>query len=86
MDVKVAVCQKPPVLLDLKATMARALESLDEAVAEGANLIVFPEAFLLELGLLLVVLILNRRLYTFFLHLSWSGITAEDKSRHNPNT
>jgi nitrilase len=46
MDVKIAVCQKPPVLLDLKATMARALESLDEAVREGAQLVVFPEAYL----------------------------------------
>lgn len=46
MDVKVAVCQKPPVLLDLRATMERALESLDEAVSEGAQLIVFPEAYL----------------------------------------
>ena len=46
MDVKVAVCQKPPVLLDLKATMARALDSIDEAVKEGAQLVVFPEAYL----------------------------------------
>ena len=46
MDVKVAICQKPPVLLDLKATMDRALETLDEAVAEGAQLIVFPESYL----------------------------------------
>ncbi|NQV48100.1 MAG: carbon-nitrogen hydrolase family protein [Rhodospirillaceae bacterium] len=46
MDVKIAVCQKPPVLLDLKATMERALESLDEAANEGAQLIVFPEAYL----------------------------------------
>ena len=46
MDVKVAVCQKPPVLLDLRATMERALESLDEAVSEGAQLVVFPEAYL----------------------------------------
>ena len=46
MDVKVAVCQKPPVLLDLNATMVRALEILDEAVSEGAQLIVFPEAYL----------------------------------------
>lgn len=46
MDVKIAVCQKPPVLLDLKATMDRALETLDEAASEGAQLIVFPEAYL----------------------------------------
>jgi len=46
MDVKIAVCQKPPVLLDLKATVERALQSLDEAVGEGAQLVVFPEAYL----------------------------------------
>ena len=46
MDVKIAVCQKPPVLLDLKATMVRALDSIDEAVKEGAQLVVFPEAYL----------------------------------------
>ena len=46
MDVKVAICQKPPVLLDLKATMERALQTLDEAVEEGARLVVFPEAYL----------------------------------------
>jgi len=46
MDVKVAVCQKPPVLLDLGATMERALETLEEAVNEGARLVVFPEAYL----------------------------------------
>lgn len=46
MDVKIAICQKPPVLLDLGATMDRALETLDEAVDEGAQLVVFPEAYL----------------------------------------
>jgi nitrilase len=46
MDVKVAICQKPPVLLDLKATMERALQTLDEAAGEGAQLVVFPEAYL----------------------------------------
>jgi len=46
MDVKIAVCQKPPVLLDLEGTVQRALESLDEAVREGARLVVFPEAYL----------------------------------------
>ena len=46
MDVKVAVCQKPPVLLDLPATVARAIETIDEAVSEGAGLVVFPEAYL----------------------------------------
>lgn len=46
MTVKVAVVQKPPVLLDLEATMARAVESLNEAAAAGSTLVVFPEAYL----------------------------------------
>jgi nitrilase len=46
MPARVAVVQKPPVLLDLKATMERALESLEEAAVKGSNLIVFPEAYL----------------------------------------
>jgi nitrilase len=46
MDVKVAVCQKPPVLLDLAATMERALATLAEAAGAGARLVVFPEAYL----------------------------------------
>ena len=46
MDVMVAVCQKPPVLLDLKATIDRALELIEEAVTDGAQVVVFPEAYL----------------------------------------
>jgi len=46
MSLKVAVVQKPPVLLDREATMARAVESLAEAAAEGSKLVVFPEAYL----------------------------------------
>ena len=46
MDVKVAISQKPPVLLDLNATMQSALAVVEEAAAAGANLIVFPEAYL----------------------------------------
>lgn len=46
MTIKVAISQKPPVLLDLQATMQRALESLEEAVSNGAELVVFPEAYL----------------------------------------
>jgi nitrilase len=45
MSVKVAVVQKPPVLLDREATVARALESLAEAAAAGSKLVVFPEAY-----------------------------------------
>jgi nitrilase len=46
MSIKVAVVQKPPVLLDRKATMDRAIESLAEAAANGSRLVVFPEAYL----------------------------------------
>ena len=46
MTTKVAVIQKPPVLLDRNKTIARALESVDEAVGAGASLLVFPEAYL----------------------------------------
>lgn len=43
---KIAVIQNPPVLLDLEATMARAVASIQEAARAGAQLAVFPEAFL----------------------------------------
>lgn len=43
---KVAVVQRPPVLLNLEASMQRAVEALDEAAKEGADLVVLPEAFL----------------------------------------
>lgn len=46
MNIKVAITQKPPVLLNLNASLARALEIIEEAASQGANLIVFPEAFL----------------------------------------
>ena len=46
MSIKVAVVQKPPVLLDLEATIARALEGLAEAAAAGSKLVIFPEAYL----------------------------------------
>lgn len=42
---KIAISQKPPVLTDLKATMALALEIVEEAAKEGAKLVVLPEAF-----------------------------------------
>lgn len=46
MTIKVAIAQKPPVLLNLEATTLRALESLEEAASRGAQLVVFPEAYL----------------------------------------
>jgi nitrilase len=46
MNVKIAICQKPPVLLNLQATIDRALETLNETGDEGAQLVVFPEAYL----------------------------------------
>ncbi|MEA2929430.1 MAG: nitrilase [Hyphomicrobiales bacterium] len=45
MAAKVAVVQKPPVLLDRGATIASALASIDEATRNGATLLVFPEAY-----------------------------------------
>jgi nitrilase len=43
---RVAVVQRPPVLLDRAATIDRALAGLDEAVGSGARLVVFPETYL----------------------------------------
>ncbi|MBX3548154.1 MAG: carbon-nitrogen hydrolase family protein [Xanthobacteraceae bacterium] len=43
---KAAVIQKPPVLLDREATIAKTVESIEEAVREGASLLVFPEAYI----------------------------------------
>lgn len=44
--VKVAVIQRPPVLLDLDATMKSAVAAVSEAAEAGAGLIVFPETYL----------------------------------------
>ena len=46
MVTKVAISQKPPVLLDLDASMEQALSIVKEGGEGGAQLIVFPEAFL----------------------------------------
>jgi nitrilase len=43
--IKLAVVQHPPVLLHRRETIERALQLLDEAVAAGAGLVIFPEAF-----------------------------------------
>ncbi len=45
MTSKVAVVQKPPAFLDRTRTIASVLASVDEAVAAGASLVVFPEAY-----------------------------------------
>jgi nitrilase len=46
MPAKVAVIQKPPVLLDRDATIGKAIEAIDEAADAGATLLVFPEAWI----------------------------------------
>jgi len=46
MRTKVAVIQKPPVLLNKQKTIQSMLDSIDEAVGEGAGLLVFPEAYI----------------------------------------
>ena len=46
MEVFTAICQRPPVLLDKKASMAAALAMVAEAAGQGARLMTFPEAFL----------------------------------------
>ncbi len=43
---KIAVIQSPPVLLNLEASLGRAIASIEEVAAQGAELAVFPEAFL----------------------------------------
>lgn len=46
MPTKVAVIQKPPVLLDRDKTIAKAVASIHEAADAGATLLVFPEAYI----------------------------------------
>lgn len=43
---KIAVVQQPPVLLDREATIQKALAALKEAAKKGAEVVVFPEAFI----------------------------------------
>jgi nitrilase len=43
---KVAVVQKPPVMLDRAATIAQVAADIGEAAANGTALIVFPEAYI----------------------------------------
>jgi hypothetical protein len=46
MTTKVAVIQKPPVLLNRTLTIDAVLTSIQEAVGEGASLLIFPEAYI----------------------------------------
>jgi nitrilase len=43
---KIAIIQRPPVLLDRSATIARAAQSIAESAAAGAKLIVLPESYI----------------------------------------
>ncbi len=43
---RIAIVQRPPVLLDRKATLQRAVDSTAEAAQAGATLIVFPESYI----------------------------------------
>lgn len=42
----IAIIQRPPVLLDRTATLARAVQSVAEAAAAGASLVVLPELYI----------------------------------------
>jgi nitrilase len=42
---KIAIIQRPPVLLDRGATLDKAVQWVAESAAQGASLIVFPESF-----------------------------------------
>ena len=43
---KVAIVQQSPVLLDKEKTIELAIGLIDKAAEEGAQLVVFPEAFI----------------------------------------
>ncbi|WP_275098507.1 carbon-nitrogen hydrolase family protein [Sedimenticola hydrogenitrophicus] len=43
---KLAIVQMPPVFLDRAKTLERAVGQIEEAAAQGAELVVFPEAFI----------------------------------------
>ncbi|HSK97464.1 MAG TPA: carbon-nitrogen hydrolase family protein [Euzebyales bacterium] len=44
--VKVAAVQAAPIFLDLQGSVRKAVDLIEKAAAEGAQLVVFPEAFL----------------------------------------
>ena len=43
---RVAIVQQPPVLLDKSRSLNRAVSAVHDAASQGANIVVFPEAFL----------------------------------------
>jgi nitrilase len=43
---RAAVIQAAPLAFDLEASVARAVQLIAEAAGQGAQLVVFPEAFL----------------------------------------
>lgn len=45
-QVKVAIVQKPPVMLDRDGTIKRTIEYIEEVAGEGADLAVFPETYI----------------------------------------
>jgi nitrilase len=45
-QVKVAIVQKPPVMLDRDGTIKKTLAYIEEVAGEGANLAVFPETYI----------------------------------------
>ncbi len=44
-SVKVAIVQKPPVVLDRDATLVKTVGHMDEAAGQDAQLVVFPETY-----------------------------------------
>lgn len=46
MSAKVAVVQKPPVLLNRNKTIEKVIAAIDEAAKQGSSLLVFPEAYI----------------------------------------
>lgn len=42
---RVAAVQRPPVFLDREATLARVIDTMEEAAAGGAELVAFPETY-----------------------------------------
>lgn len=43
---KIAIIQESPVLLDREKTIEKAIQLIEQAVSEGAELVVFPEAYI----------------------------------------